>query len=151
MARKVDNLEVIRKGIIKATAMKDAMVASTLEAIAEDALRVAVDTHTFDNQTGNLEDSFTYGIYHDGILTKVKGVGSSLGVSNATSFLYMYGARHQQPWLLVVVAGANYGARLEGYIRKRDGILSKAGETLVVLNDSFVFVAVESLDYFKKR
>lgn len=151
MARRVNNEEVLKKGAIRATLFKDANIYTSLENIGEEALRVAQDTHTFDNQTRNLEDSFTYGIFHNGILLKYRGLGSSLGVSNAINFLQGYGPRHQQPWLLVVVAGAKYGAKLEGHVRKSDGKLSKSGDTLIVLNESFVFIATESITYFDKK
>lgn len=144
-------LREFKKGLTKFTRDKDNLALSSLTKIGKEALKVAQDSHTFDNQTRNLEDSFTYGIFHNGVLLKYEGLGSSLGVSTAISFLQGYGPRHQQPWLLVVVAGAQYSAKLEGYVRKSDGILSKAGDTLIVLNESFVFITMESILYFKTK
>lgn len=151
MPRSNNILREFKKGLTRFTRDKDNMALRSLTRIGKDALKVAQDSHTFDNQTRNLEDSFTYGIFHNGVLLKYEGLGSSLGVSTAISFLQGYGPRHQQPWLLVVVAGAQYSAKLEGHIRKSDGILSKAGDTLIVLNESFVFITMESILYFKTR
>lgn len=151
MPRRIDNIKRFKKGIETAIQIKDDLILESFKSIGDAALKVAQDSHTFDNQTRNLEDSFTYGIFHNGVLLEYKGLGSSLGVSTAISFLQGYGPRHQQPWLLVVVAGAQYSAKLEGYVRKSDGILSKAGDTLIVLNESFVFITMESILYFKTR
>lgn len=151
MPRKIDNVKRFKKGMEIASQIKDNLILESLKKIGDNALMVAQDSHTFDNQTRNLEDSFTYGIFHNGKLLEYKGLGSSLGVSTAVSFLQQYGPRDQQPWLLVVVAGAQYGVKLEGYVRKSNGILSKAGDTLIVLNDSFAFVAMESILYFKPK
>lgn len=151
MPKNSNILREFKKGLTKFTRYKNDLSLRSLTKIGKEALKVAQDSHTFDNQTRNLEDSFTYGIFHNGVLLKYEGLGSSLGVSTAISFLQGYGPRHQQPWLLVVVAGAQYSAKLEGYVRKSDGILSKAGDTLIVLNESFVFITMESILYFKTR
>lgn len=151
MPKNSNILREFKKGLTRFNRDKDNLALSSLTKIGKEALKVAQDSHTFDNQTRNLEDSFTYGIFHNGVLLKYEGLGSSLGVSTAISFLQGYGPRHQQPWLLVVVAGAQYSAKLEGYVRKSDGILSKAGDTLIVLNESFVFITMESILYFKTR
>lgn len=151
MPKNSNILKEFKKGITKLNRYKNDLSLRSLTKIGKEALKVAQDSHTFDNQTRNLEDSFTYGIFHNGVLLKYEGLGSSLGVSTAISFLQGYGPRHQQPWLLVVVAGAQYSAKLEGYVRKSDGILSKAGDTLIVLNESFVFITMESILYFKTR
>lgn len=144
-----NNLKVMSEGIAKANKIKESSVITSLKQIGKDALNVAQDTHTFDNQTHNLEDSFTYGIFHNGVLIDRNSIGSSEGKAIADTFLGEY--IPTKPFELVVVAGAKYGQKLEGWVRSTDGILSKAGDTLIVLNESFVFVSTESILYFTTK
>lgn len=115
--------------------------------IAEDALRVAVDEHNFDNRTFNLEESYGYAVFHNGVMITQRVEGASDGSQKAIDFLVSYTST--KSWELVVIAGADYAANLQGYVRKTDGFRSVAGDELDVLNRSFTFVALESLDYFK--
>lgn len=144
-----NNLKVMEAGIAKANRIKDALVINALKQIGKDALNVAQDTHTFDNQSKNLEDSFTYGLFHNGVMIEKKSIGSSNGTAIADTFLGEY--TPTKTFELVVVAGAKYGQKLEGWVRSTDGVLSKAGDTLIVLNESFVFVSTESIDYFTTK
>lgn len=146
MKRKIDNKKVFDNGSAVANAMKDALIINALYNICNDAIRVAIDTHNFDNQTENLEESYSFGIYHKGVLTRQFTEGASKGSELATSYLESYKSSKQ--WECVIIAGADYASNLEGYIRQTDGERSKKGDELIVLSDSMNFVELESITYF---
>jgi len=146
--QKYDNLAAIKKGIAIATAFKDRQILLTLERICYEATEFAKEKHNFDNQSFNLENSYSFGIFHNGKLIKSETWGAGAGSTHAIEFLQTYAPRRN--WEAVVIAGAKYAAELEGYVRHTDGTNSKAGEEIRVLSDAFNFVTLESIIEFKK-
>lgn len=146
---KINNKEVLTSGCKRALKIKDKVISKALMNIAKDAVSVAVDSHNFDNQTFNLEESYGYAVFHNGIMIDQMVEGASEGSQKAIDFLVSYTST--KSWELVVVAGADYAANLQGYIRKSDGLRSVAGDELDVLNKSFTFVALESLSYINEH
>lgn len=144
---RINNKKVLTSGCKRALKIKDRVIAAAFMNIAQDALKVAVDEHNFDNQTFNLEESYGYAVFHNGIMIDQRIEGASEGSQKAIDFLVSYTST--KSWELVVIAGADYAANLQGYVRKTDGYRSVAGDELDVLNQSFTFVALESLEYFK--
>lgn len=146
---KINNKEVLTSGCKRALKIKDKVISKALMNIAKDAVSVAVDSHNFDNQTFNLEESYGYAVFHNGIMIDQMVEGASKGSQKAIDFLASYTSK--KSWGLVVIAGADYAANLQGYIRKTDGLRSVAGDELDVLNKSFTFVALESLSYINEH
>ena len=147
MNQKIDNKKVLEQGAIKASLIKDRLILRSLKRLCEDAIKVAIDEHNFDNQSDNLEESYGYAIYHNGLMADQMIEGASDGADNSAEFLGSYSPRRS--WECVVIAGASYASNLEGYIRRTNGERSQAGDMLRVLNDSFNFVVLESRSYFK--
>lgn len=147
MNPKIDNYKTLINGAKIAAKIKDELIERSLVDICNKAIQVAIEKHNFDNQTYNLEESYGYAIYHNGIMINQKIEGASDGSMKAASYLNSYNPI--KDWECVIIAGADYAANLEGYIRRTDGNRSKAGDMLRVLSDSFNFVSLESIKSFK--
>lgn len=150
---KTDNTKVFNEAFKVAKTIEAKMMMEIFESICQRAINVAVEKHSFDNQTFNLENSFSYAIYNNGRMVKFKSEGSGEGAAEARSFCesFVTPFRAQFSWSAVVVAGADYGAAIEGYIRRTEGERSKAGDVLTVLSDSFNFVSLEWIRDIKRH
>lgn len=146
----MDNSKAIEYGIKRAIEIKNIVVKSSLIKLCDAALLEAVKSHTFKNVTGNLEDSFTYGIFHNGVLIKSKSVGNGDGVEDANKFFDSY--KPNKSWTAVIVAGAWYGALLENYTSTGWGkSWDNGGGKFIVLSDCFDYVVIENGRFFKKK
>ena len=138
----MDNRSEMENGMAKAIAIKNRVVLESFTDLCEAALLHAISSHTFKNRTYNLENSFSYGIFHKGLLVREKSIGSSDGANDAKAFLSSYVSKRD--WSAVIVAGAWYGTLLEKFKTSR-------GNSFIVLSDSFDFVTLEHIQYFKKH
>jgi len=146
----MNNSKAFESGIKKAIAIKNIIVEKSLTELCEAALDKAVESHTFQNRTHNLEDSFTYGIFHDGKLVSSKSVGNGEGANDAKNFLSEYTPKHS--WSAVIVAGAWYGALLENFTSTGWGkSWNSGGGRFIVLSDCFDFVVMENKKFFKRN
>lgn len=136
----MDNSKAFETGFKKAIEIKDRVILAGLTDLCEAALDKAVESHTFKNRTHNLEDSFSYGIFHNGTLAKERSVGNSEGANDAKNFLSTYIPKHS--WSAVIVAGAWYGTLLEKFKTSR-------GNSFIVLSDCFDFIVMENKKFFK--
>lgn len=119
------------------------------ETICQRAIDVAVERHKFDSQSYNLENSFSYAIYHNGKMMKFQAEGSGQGAADARTFCDTYNPKY--PWSAVIVAGAWYAGLIEGYVRRTEGERAGMGETLTVLSDAFNFVSLEWIRDVKRH
>ena len=146
----MDNSKAFESGIKKAIAIKDRVVESSLIDLCEAALQKAVESHTFQNRTNNLENSFTYGVFHNGKLIHAKSVGSGEGSNDAKNFLSEYTPKYS--WSAVIVAGAWYGTLLENFTSTGWGkSWNSGGGRFIVLSDCFDFVVMENKKFFKQN
>jgi len=146
----VNNSKAFESGIKKAIAIKNIIVEKSLTELCEEALNKAVESHTFQNRTNNLENSFTYGIFHNGTLLKSKSIGSGEGAEDAKNFLSTYTSMHS--WSAVIVAGAWYGSLLENFTSTGWGkSWNSGGGRFIVLSDCFDFVVMENKKFFKQN
>ena len=146
----MNNSKAFESGIKKAIAIKNIIVEKSLTELCEAALDNAVESHTFQNRTHNLEDSFTYGIFHDGKLISIKSVGNGEGANDAKNFLSEYTPKHS--WSAVIVAGAWYGTLLENFTSTGWGkYWNSGGGRFIVLSDCFDFVVMENKKFFKRN
>jgi len=146
---KTDNTKVFNEAFKVAKNIEAKMMLEIFESICQRAINVAVEKHSFDNQTFNLENSFSYAIYNNGRMVKFKAEGSGEGSAEARSFCESFKSAFS--WSAVIVAGADYGAAIEGYVRRTEGERSKAGDMLTVLSDSFNFVSLEWIRDIKRH
>lgn len=145
----MDNSKAFEIGIKRANEIKDKVVERSLIDLCEAALNRAVESHTFQNRTHNLENSFTYGIFHNGVLLKSKSVGSGDGTNAANRFLGSYVSKHN--WAAVIVAGAWYGTLLENFKSTGWGKpWTSGGGNFIVLSDCFDFVVLNNGNFFKR-
>ena len=135
MAKKNDNRRALEAGLVRAITTKDAAIQAAFKAVLSATINDAVDKHNYDNQTGNLEDSYGWAIYHNHVMVESDIKGSGDGATRAQAFLSSYLSFND--WEGVVIAGAKYAADLEGYVRSSNGILSKSGDELFVLGKFF--------------
>ena len=144
----MDNSKSFQLGFKKAVEIKDRVILKSLTDLCNAALAKAVETHTFTNRTYNLENSFSYGIYHDGVLISSDSIGKSDGEKQAIEFLNLY--QMKKNWGAVIVAGAWYGTLLELF--KKDGKKwVPGGGNYIVISDSFDFVVLNNDEFFKKN
>ncbi|MEF9922970.1 MAG: hypothetical protein RR854_00150 [Muribaculaceae bacterium] len=134
---KNDNAKTLRDGIVKANAIKDAHIIGALRAVLSVTIDDAVAKHNYDNQTGNLEGSYGWAIYHNGQMIDVEVKGGGAGATMAYNELETYLSFHDLEG--VVIAGAEYADELEEYVRHTDGFLSVSGDKLFVLGKFFDF------------
>jgi len=146
----MENSKAFEIGFKRAVEIKDRVLRNSLLELCEAALVKAVESHTFQNRTGNLENSFTYGIFHDGKLIENKSVGSGTGTEDANKFLSEYHSKRS--WSAVIVAGAWYGALLENFTSTGWGKKwMSGGGRFVVLSDCFDFVVMNNGKFFKQN
>lgn len=147
MAKKNDNRRALEAGLVRAIAIKDAAIQAAFKAVLSATIDDAVAKHNYDNQTGNLEDSYGWAIYHNHVMVESEVKGSGDGASRAQAFLSSYLPEHD--WEGVVIAGASYAYYVEEFIRKHDGILSKAGDELFVLGKFFDYHSAGFIETLK--
>lgn len=135
MARKIDNRRAILNGFSKAMISIDGSIENSLRAEVSSIVETAIAYHNFDNQTGNLENSYGWAIYHNGILIDSFINGEGEGAQSTKKLIGSYLPTFT--WEAIVVAGANYAKYVEGFVRTHDGIRSKAGDELYVLGIYF--------------
>lgn len=135
MAKKIDNRRAILNGLSKAMITIDGSIENALRAEVSSIIETAIAYHNFDNQTGNLENSYGWAIYHNGLLMDSFINGDGEGAQAAKKLIGSY--LPSFTWEAIVVAGAYYAKYVEGFIRTRDGVLSKAGDELYVLGVYF--------------
>lgn len=147
MTKTNDNSKALEQGFLKATAMKDAAVKTALKSVLVATIDDAVSGHNFDNQTMNLENSYGWAIYHNGVMIESDVKGGGQGATRAQAELSSYLSFHA--WEGVVIAGAKYAKELEGYVRRGDGVLSQSGDELFVLGVFFDFHASGFIETLK--
>lgn len=147
MAKKNDNRRALEAGLVRTIAIKDAAIQAAFKAVLSATIEDAVAKHNYDNQTGNLEDSYGWAIYHNHVMVESDVKGSGDGASRAQAFLSSYLSFHD--WEGVVIAGAKYAADLEGYVRRSDGFLSQAGDELFVLGKFFDYHSAGFIETLK--
>ena len=146
----MDNSKAFSDGFKKAVEIKDRVIEERLIKVCEAVLAYVVKdgSHTFINRTYNLENSFTYGIYHNGKLLHEKSVGDGEGARVAKQFLSNH--KPELDWSAVVVVGAWYGTLLEKY--KSTGWGKQwlsGGGNFIVLSNTFDFVVMNGKNFMK--
>jgi hypothetical protein len=106
----------------------------------------AIQNHEFRNRTGNLEDSYGYGVYKNGtiqgepFITSPKATkpnNGKYGYREARDFLNSY-RPSSDGWTLVVIAGMEYASFVQFYF------------DLDVLQGSEIMAKKEAINLFKK-
>lgn len=145
----MDNSKAIESGIKRAIEIKNRILESSFIDLCESAILKAVESHTFQNRTGNLENSFTYGIFHNGVMIKSRSIGVGEGTDEANKFLESYIST--KDWNAVIVAGSWYGNLLENFTSTGWGkSWSSGGGKFIVLSDCFDFIVIEGNKFFRK-
>ena len=145
----MDNSKAIESGIKRAIEIKNRIVESSFIDLCEAAILKSVESHTFQNRTGNLENSFTYGIFHNGVMIKSRSIGGGDGTDEANKFLESYTSA--KDWNAVIVAGSWYGNLLENFTSTGWGkSWSSGGGRFIVLSDCFDFVVMNGNKFFRK-
>lgn len=139
MAKRNDNSKALEQGSLKGIATKDAAAKTAIKSVLVHTINDAISGHNFDNQTMNLENSYGWAIYHNGVMIEHDIKGGGQGATRAQAELSSYLSFHA--WEGVVIAGAKYAKELEGYVRRGNGVLSQSGDELFVLGKFFDFHA----------
>lgn len=98
------------------------LVVRNLAWVGEGARNTAIRTHTYRNQTGNLESSTGYIISLDGRIVQMGGFETVMegaqGAADGMAFAESLAAEHPKGAVLIVVAGKEYAAYVEanGYV-----------------------------------
>lgn len=117
------NEQVLTAGMAKVREIADKAIVESLSELAEKSIEhVLTITRGYTHRTFNLNDSYGYGIYHNGDQVKKwmnkpeatkpdakGGKGSQMG----SEFLDRFASESPKPWGLVVVAGEFYAADVQ--------------------------------------
>lgn len=94
-------------------------ILSVLDIAGQQAVRIARNTKTYKDETGNLTSSIGYGVFHFGKSHSIGGFGGGIGEQKGLQKLQELSSDHaSKPYVLIVVAGMEYALYVErrGYV-----------------------------------
>lgn len=116
------NKQVLDEGMARMRKMADNAIVESLDALAKVSISVSILNRGYTHRTFNLNDSYGFGIYHNGSLVK-KWLNSSEatspdskgGTGAQAGSLFLDKFSSTGVWQLVVFAGEFYAADLETF------------------------------------
>ena len=141
----IPNDKVLNDGMAKIKQIAEAAIIESLSELAKTSISVSILNRGYTHRTFNLNDSYGFGIYHNGILVK-KWLNSSEATSPDSKggsgaqmgSLFLDRFISEGDWQLVVFAGEFYAADLETFHR------------LNVLSNAYQYTEQNFLQDFKR-
>lgn len=112
----------IRASFEKAKAQFHAAALRTLNYLGQQCVAHARTNGTYRDGTGNLRGSLGYIILYNGVIQKKNITGTQIGSSEAEKALVLLIPLYPSGYVLIVIAGMNYAAKVES--RGRDVLTS---------------------------
>ena len=107
-------LRAISERLHKSTDSIEDKILSVLDMAGQQAVRIARNTKTYKDETGNLTASIGYGVFHFGKSHSIGGFGGGVGEQKGLQKLQEIAADYaSKPYVLIVVAGMEYALYVE--------------------------------------